>query len=65
MKILFEVVDKPVVKKTKYNKLNSKLNDLDDKIPHACSLFQIKITKDEQNLMKKVEHNNKKVPGTS
>lgn len=42
-KKIFEVVDKPVVKNTKYNELNSKLNDSDDEISDASTLFQMKI----------------------
>ena len=42
LKKLSDVVIKEVAKTTAYNKLNTKINDLEKKIPYASSLFHIK-----------------------
>ena len=50
-----DAVCKEVVKKTVYSKLNTKVNDLENKIPDVPSLIQTnKYNTDKQNLQKKV-----------
>ena len=41
LKKLSNVVDKKVVKKTVYHKLNAKVNNLEKKIPHVNTLIHI------------------------
>ena len=54
LKNLRDVVNKEVVKNTKFNKLNIKVNKLDEKIPDATTLIHInQCNTDKQNLEKK------------
>ena len=49
-------MNRKVVKNTKFNKLNTKANKLDRKIPHATTLIYINQYKaDIKNLEKKLE----------
>ena len=50
-KKLCDVVSKEVLKKTMYNKLNTKVNNLEKKIPHVSTLIQTnRCRTDKQNL---------------
>ena len=54
MKKLSDVVDNEVAKKTKFNTLNTKVNNLDKKITDATTLIHInQYSTDKQNLDKK------------
>ena len=54
LKNLRDVVNKEVVKNTKFNKLNIKVNKLDEKIPDAATLIHInQCNTDKQNFEKK------------
>ena len=54
LKKLSDVVSKEVVKSTKFNKLNTKVNNLEKKIPDAPTLIQAnQYNTDKQNLEKK------------
>ena len=53
---LSALVSKEVVKKTKFNKLNTKVNNLELKIPGTTTLIPInQYNTDTQNLEKKLE----------
>ena len=65
-KNFFDVVNKEVLRKTKYNKLNSKVDDLEDKNPKASTLTQINpCNADNQNLKRTIESVDKTVTDTS
>ena len=54
LKKLSDVVENEVVKKRKFNKLNTKVNNLDKKIPDATTLIhRNQYNTDKQNLEKK------------
>ena len=54
LKDLSNVVDKEVVKNTKFNTLNRKANNLENKIPDISTLIQTnQYNTDKQNLEKK------------
>ena len=54
MKKLSDAVDNEVAKKTKFNTLNTKVNNLDKKITDATTLIHInQYSTDKQNLDKK------------
>ena len=54
LKKLSDVVSKEVVKSTKFNKLNTKVNNLEKKISDAATLIQAnQYSTDKQNLDKK------------
>ena len=54
LKKLSDVVSKEVVKSTKFNKLNTKVNNLEKKIPDAATLIQAnQYSTDKQNLERK------------
>ena len=53
-KLLKDAVDKKVVKNTKFNTPNTKINSLEKKIPDATTLIYInQYNTDKQNLKKK------------
>ena len=53
LKKLSDVVDNEVVKKTKFNTLKTKVNNLENKIPDATTLIDIyQYNTDKQNLEK-------------
>ena len=55
MKKLSDVVDKKVVKNTKFNKQNAKVNNWEEKIPKASTLIKTnKCNTDKKNLEKKM-----------
>ena len=63
MKKVCDVVSKEVAKNTKFNKLNEKENDLENKfrIPYASILIEKNLYKaDKQNLETKIGRINKK-----
>ena len=63
---LSDVVDKEVVKNTKFNTLNTKLNNLEKNIPDAPTLIQInQCNTDKQNLQKKNGDVENKIPHTT
>ena len=54
LKKVGDVVDNDVVKNTKFNKLKTKLDSLDKKIPDTTTLIHIyQYNTDKQNLLKK------------
>ena len=54
LKKLSDVVSKEVVKKTVYNKLNTKINNLEKKTPDVSALIQTnQYNTDKQNLQKR------------
>ena len=56
LKKLIDVVANEVVKNAKFNTLNTKVNNLEKKIPDATILIQVKeYNTDKQNLEKKME----------
>ena len=66
LKIFFNVVNKEVLRKTKYNKLNSKVDDLEDRNPKASILTQINpCNADNQNLERTIENVDKTITDTS
>ena len=63
---LSNVVDKNIVKKTVYDKLVIKTNDIDTKIPSKSELVTEKQhNSDKQSLETKIKDVDKKVPNTS
>ena len=61
LKELRDVVSKEVVKKSKFNKLNSKVNKLENNIPDATILIPInQLNTDKQSLKKAVGSIDKK-----
>ena len=61
LKELRDVVSKEVVKKSKFNKLNSKVNKLENNIPDATILIPInQLNTDKQSLKKAVGNIDKK-----
>ena len=63
---LNDIVSKEVVKNTKFNKLNTKVNYLEIKIPDATNLDNIKQYKtDKQSLEKKTCDVENKIPGVT
>ena len=61
-----EVVDNEVVKNTKFNILNPKVNSLEKKLPDAATLIHInQYNTDKQNLEKKIKDIDKKIPDMS
>ena len=61
LKKLRDVVSKEVVKKTVNNKLNAKVNNLENKIPDASKLIQVnQYNTDKKNLEKNVGDVDKK-----
>ena len=66
LKKLSGVVDNKVVKNAKFNKLKTKVNNLDKKIPYAITLIQInQYNTGRQNWERKITDANKKVPDIS
>ena len=67
MKKIGDVVDNAVVKKTVYNKLKTKVNKLDKKLPKATTLIYIsQYNTDKRDLeKKKLEMLIKKIPDVS
>ena len=56
LKTLSDVVDKQIVKKTLYKTLNTKVNNLENKIPYASTLIQKnQYNPGKENLEKKME----------
>ena len=54
LKKLSDIVSKEVVKNTKFNKLNTKVNNLENKVPDKTTLIQINQNNtDKQSLEKK------------
>ena len=61
-KKLSDILSKEVVKKTVCNKLNTKVNNLENKIPGATTMIHInQYNTDRQNLEKKIWYVNKKI----
>ena len=61
LKKLTDVEDSEVVKNTKFNALNAKVNNLKKKLPHATTLIHInQYNADKQNLEKKIRDIDKK-----
>ena len=61
LKKLSDAVDKEVFKNTKFNTLNTKVNNLEKKIPDASPLIEInQYNTDKQMLEKKIGHVKKK-----
>ena len=55
LKNLSDILDKEVVKNTKFTKLTAKVNNLENKIPHAATLIHInQYNKDKQSLEKNI-----------
>ena len=66
MKKLSNEVSKKVVKNIKFNKLNTKVNSLENEIPSATTLVHInQHNTDEQSLEKKIGDVDKKIPDGS
>ena len=66
LKELSDVVSKKVVKNTKFNKLNSKVSNLENKIPNASTLIQTnQYNASKQNLKKKDGDVDNKTPVVS
>ena len=60
---LSDLMSKEVVKKTVYNKLNKKVNDLENKIPDTSTLIQTnQYNTDKQNLEKNTGEVENKIP---
>ena len=56
LKKLSDIVSKEVIKSTKFNKLNTKVNNLENKIPDASTLIQTnQYNTDKQSLGKKYD----------
>ena len=63
MKKLSDLVSQKVLKKTMYNKLNSKVNSLDKEISDVTTSIHInQYNTDKQNLDKKIEDVARKLP---
>ena len=61
-----DIVDNEVVKKTKFNTLKTKVNNLEKKSPNATTLIHIyQYNVDKQNLKKKIGNVDKKIPDTN
>ena len=66
MEKLSDVVSKEVLKNTKFNTINAKVNYLGKKIPDASHLIQTnQYYTDKQNLEKKICDVDKKIPTVS
>ena len=66
LKKLSDVVDNEVVKNTKFNTLNTKVNYLEKKIPDATTLIHInQYNTDKQILENKIGDVDKRIPDTS
>ena len=66
LKKLSDAVDKKVVKNTKFNKVDKKVNNFDKKIPEATTLIHInQYNKEKQSLEKTIEDVDKKIRGVS
>ena len=66
LKIFSDVVDKQIVKKTLYKTLNTKVNNLENKIPDASTLIQKnQYNTGKQNLEKKTRDVENKIPDIS
>ena len=66
MKKLRDVVDNRVVKNTKFNTLNKKLNNLEKKSPDLTILIHIiNTTQIDKTIAKKISDVDKKIPDTS
>ena len=66
LKKLSYVVDNKIVKNTKFNTLNTKVNSLEKNIPDATTLIHInQYNRDKQNLEKKIGYVDKKIQDTS
>ena len=66
LKKLSDVVHNEVVKNTNFNTLNTKVNNLEEKIPDATTLIHInQYNTDKQNLEKQIGDVDKKIPDTS
>ena len=50
---LSDVTSKEVVKNTKFNKLNTKINDLENAFPHAFTLIQANQYKTDKQIWRK------------
>ena len=62
LKKLRNVVSKEVVKNTKFNKLNRKVNSLEDKISDAITIFQINQDNTDKKKWKKRVDADKNIP---
>ena len=66
LKNLSDVVDNEVVKNAKFNTINTKVNNLEKKIPDETTLIHLnQYNTDKQNLEKKIGVVDKKAPDTS
>ena len=62
LKKLNDVISKKVVKKTKYNKLNMKVNSLENKVPDISTWIYInEYNTDKQGLEKKIKDFDRKI----
>ena len=50
---LSDVTSKEVVKNTKFNKLNTKINDLENAVPHAFTIIQANQYKTDKQIWRK------------
>ena len=60
LKKISDAVSKEVVKNTKFNKVNTKVNNLENKIPDATTLIHINHYNTDKGLEKKIEAVDKK-----